>query len=447
MKTANPKLFLIELNEINFEFIKKYIELGKLKNFAHLLEQHGIVETESESEYEQLEPWIQWVTAHTGQNYSEHNVYRLGDITKHEIPQIWEFLEGHGLKVGAISPMNANNRLSNACFFIPDPWTDTSSTGSALLRNLGKAVSQAVNDNAQAKITPQSIFWLVTGAMRYARFINYLDYIRLVIGALRKRSWAKAQFLDLLLTDVMIGESRTSEPHFASLFLNAGAHIQHHYLFNSVAYQGKQQNPEWVVKRSDDPILDIYNQYDKSIGQIMNAFPETRLMIATGLHQEPYESNKYYWRLKDHESFMRDIGVPFKTVEPLMSRDFIVECHSSEEADIAQTVLELVASEDGTAVFNVDNRGNSLFVMLVYPYEITVDTKINSGNKVVSDFKNDVVFVAIKNGEHNGTGYFIDTGSHQPKRKTVRLTELPTMIASVFGLSWSSNLKVDSSTS
>lgn len=63
-----------------------------------------------------LEPWIQWVTAHTGLTFEQHNVFRLGDIADKDIPQIWEYLETNGISVGAVSPMNANNRVSKAVF-------------------------------------------------------------------------------------------------------------------------------------------------------------------------------------------------------------------------------------------------------------------------------------------------------------------------------------------
>src|SRR4051812_30731063 len=104
------RLLLIELNEINFEFIQNYIRRGELPTFARLIDKYGISETTSEQDYEEWEPWIQWVTGHTGLSLAEHKVFRLGDIMQHDIRQIWEELEERGLRVGAVSPMNAKNR-------------------------------------------------------------------------------------------------------------------------------------------------------------------------------------------------------------------------------------------------------------------------------------------------------------------------------------------------
>ena len=62
----NRNLIFIELNEINFDTATSYIERGEyLPGFTELIEK-GITNTESESEYENLEPWVQWPSVHTG---------------------------------------------------------------------------------------------------------------------------------------------------------------------------------------------------------------------------------------------------------------------------------------------------------------------------------------------------------------------------------------------
>ncbi|GER08820.1 hypothetical protein JCM17843_31300 [Kordiimonadales bacterium JCM 17843] len=216
------KLLFVEINEVNFDDMRAYGVQGYLPELMGLMDRHGVAKTTSEQDYEELEPWIQWVTAHTGLALAEHNVFRLGDIVKHDIPQIWEHLEEQGLKVGAISPMNAKNRTGNAAFFVPDPWTPTSLTASPLLENLYFAVAQAVNDNAQDRLALRSKFALLAGAGTYARAVNYGQYLALARGA-KKGPWSKAMFLDLLLSDILIKETRRTAPDFASLFLNAGA--------------------------------------------------------------------------------------------------------------------------------------------------------------------------------------------------------------------------------
>ena len=154
---GDPKLILLELNEINFEMLAAYAKEGLLPTLGRLIEEHGFCETTSETEYEKLEPWIQWVTAHTGLSLDEHQVFRLGDIVEQDLDQIWERLErDYGIHTGAVSPMNAKNRSKAPAFFIPDPWTNTEVIAPQPAIRLFRAIRQLVNDNASGRMTLRS---------------------------------------------------------------------------------------------------------------------------------------------------------------------------------------------------------------------------------------------------------------------------------------------------
>lgn len=428
-------VLFLELNEINFDYVLAYGKDGKLPTLNRLIATHGVSETISEHRYEELEPWIQWVTAHTGMSLSQHGVFRLGDIVNEEIDQIWEVLERQGLTVGAVSPMNAKNRCRNAAFFVPDPWTQTSTTGGRVLQRLHQAIAQAVNDNAQARLSPASVMALAHGVFSFARTRNYARYLSLATGA-RKKSWTKALFLDLLLGDLFIKEVVRTRPAFASLFLNAGAHIQHHYLFNSSAYNGELTNPTWYVPAGMDPVLEVYELYDRIVADIAAAFPDARLMLATGLHQNAHGEVTYYWRPRDHEALLRKFDVPFVRVEARMSRDFMVYCSDQEQAKAAERRLLSITASDGQPLFEVDNRGPDLFVMLIWPHDVPADFEYRIGNQHRSGLRDELAFVAIKNGEHDGIGYFVDTGQHANAEPRLALAKLPERIADACGAQW-----------
>ena len=429
-------VLLLELNEINFDQVRTYGEQGRLPVLNDLIARHGVARTDSEVDYENLEPWIQWVTAHTGLTLAEHKVFRLGDILDHDLDQIWEVLERQGVIVGAISPMNAKNRCIDPAFFVPDPWTRTRVSGSAMLARLYEPIAQAVNDNAGARITSRSAVDLLLGMARYARPANYAQYVLDTAAAVRSRPWRKAMVLDRLLADVFVRETRAHRPGFASLFLNAGAHIQHHYLFSSATYDGAIRNPDWYVPAGADPVLEAYALYDRIVGQVRDAFPDARLMLATALHQNPHGMVTMYWRLKDHAAFLRAAGVPFATVEPRMSRDFVMTATDASQAALAQRRLETIRVADGTLLFEVDNRGDSLFVQLVWDRDIPADLSYWIDDAPVSGLREQVDFVAIKNGEHDGIGYFLDTGLTPERATDFALAELPARIAEACGKHW-----------
>ena len=69
---------LIQLNEINFDIVSKYIEKGEKFYQLEKITKNSIDTFEDES-YVNLEPWIQWVTIFRGKPYKKHRVFRLGD--------------------------------------------------------------------------------------------------------------------------------------------------------------------------------------------------------------------------------------------------------------------------------------------------------------------------------------------------------------------------------
>lgn len=426
------RLLFLELNEVNFEFVEHYARRGLLPAFARLLESHGYARTSSETVYEHIEPWIQWFTVHTGTPYEKHQVFRLGDGPQAGLPQIWEELSRRGLKVGAFSPMNAGNALSNAAFFVPDPWTKTPVAAPALMRAAYDAICQAVGDNAEGKITAGSALQLALGLLRYSRWRNWPAY---AADGLRGvgRHWPRALFLDRFLADCFFHLWNRTRPDFATLFLNGAAHIQHHYLFNSAAYRGPHRNPAWYLPAGIDPVLEVYRLYDRILAQCLALDPRLRVMMATGLHQDPVDEPVFYWRLRDHAVFLRAIGCEFESVEPRMSRDFLVVCKDAASGKKAQALLLSGRAPDGEPLFEVDNRGDTLFVTLSYPHEVKPGFQAKFPNVALRDFSRETVFVAIKNGRHNGIGYFLDTGARSaPDAEPIPLTELWHRMVSAF---------------
>ena len=426
------KTILLGLNELNFDYIKFYINQGLLPNFKKIFEIQKPIETVSENEYRLLEPWVQWVTIHTGKTFEEHNIFRLGDIVNYpELSQIFEELETEGLSVGAVSPFNAENRLKNPSFFVPDPWTKTNPSGNWIVKALYQAVHQSVNDNAKSKLNLRSMISLALGLILYVPISRWFHYVKTVSKA--KNPGAKAIILDSLLADVHLTLWKKHKPNFSNLFLNSGAHIQHHYLFNSKAYQGNLQNPDWYCPDGFDPLIQILSEYDYQIGKLLK-LNNVNLVIATGLHQQPHEYLTFYWRLKEHVKFAVMIGIKnFSEILPRMSRDFLVKFNKETDALNAENLLNsFYASKDDIKIFEVDNRGTSLFVELMYPNDIDESDSIYSkeSNLKLEKFKTYIAFVAIKNGEHNGIGY-VTSNFDLNLENRIKLTSLKSIIKKV----------------
>ena len=426
------KTILLGLNELNFDYVKFYIDQGRLPNFKKLFEIQTPLETVSEKEYTLLEPWVQWVTVHTGKAFDEHKVFRLGDIVnKPELSQIFEELEAEGLSVGAVSPFNAENRLKNPSFFVPDPWTITKPSGNRIVKALYQAVHQSVNDNAKSKLNLKSMISLSLGLLLYVPISRWFHYVKTVFKA--KYPGAKAVVLDSLLADIHLKLWKKHKPDFSNLFLNSGAHIQHHYLFNSKAYKGNVRNPDWYCPDGFDPLIKILSEYDKQIAKLLS-LKNVKLLVVTGLHQQPHERLTFYWRLKEHVKFAEMIGIKnFSEILPRMSRDFLVKFNNEIDCSNAENAFNSFCFSKGDSkIFEVDNRGKSLFVELVYPGDINESDSIYSNEMKLKleNFKSYLAFVAIKNGEHNSIGYLTANFDLRLENK-INLTELKSIIGKV----------------
>lgn len=422
---AHKPLILLGLNELNFDYVRWYAERGHMPTFQKIFNECGIVYTSSEKTYHELEPWIQWVSIQTGKSFSEHGIFRLGDVADTNVTQIWEHLESkHGIKVAAVSPMNAANNAKDPAFFIPDPWTKTKTTGNWLMKGLAAAVANAVNENATGGGKLSTYFFVLLGFIRYSFFKRPVAATLQLLRAL-KTHYQRAVLLDQLLVDMFETEWKKSQPGFSSLFLNGGAHVQHHYLYNAAPYDGQNVNPDWYMPKGRDPVLDVYKSYDGLIAQLMALPDAPRLVIVTGLHQTPVESPVYYWRLKDHADFLNKIGVTFESVETRMSRDFLITFANKNDSKAAQKKLEACRDKAGQAIFGeLDNRGESLFVTLAYPGAIEEGFTLVHEAGILTGFNDMVGFVALKNGEHDGEGYLVDTGKQVPVGQPYPITDI-----------------------
>lgn len=421
----------IQLNEIDFDAVQIYLDRGEsLPTFELMISR--LKRTSSEIEYDDLEPWIQWPSVYTGLTAREHNIFRLGDCVSSKYKQIFELLEEGGLSVGAVCPMNARNDLKAPAFFLPDPWTNTDSDKSLFTSMLTRALRQVVNDNAGNRIRLSSYLIIAIGVVVGVRFglkLRVLDMMTKV----RSKPWYKALILDQLLAGWHEQLIKWRRPDFTSIFFNAGAHIQHHYFLNSRVLEGEfVGNPEWYVPKDQDPVLDMLKAYDLIISDELATGRD--VIIATGLSQRPCKKPTFYYRLSDHENFLRVLGITGATVSPRMTRDFLVSFESENKARAAGDILKLLRDADDLPYFGViENRGSQLFCTFTYPLEIREQVIRVDGQEI--RLRDHVDFVAIKNGEHSGIGYlYSSTGVRSDFKELGHVKNLQKLILEHHGI-------------
>ena len=423
------QLILVELNELNFKYVEKYFTGLKLNTLKKIKE--NLKDTVSESEYELLEPWIQWHSIHTGCSAKEHGIFRLGDGINSKKKQIFEQLEEFNLKIGSISAMNSVNRLKNPSYFIPDPWTETNSDKNYFNRMITNVLRDTVNNNASGKFKLKNYFYLILIFFKFVRIKKYKFFFKFLINSLF-RKWRKALFLDLLIHEIHLNLLKKHNPDFSCVFFNAGAHIQHHYLLNSLANETSLKNPENVIKQQEDPFKEMLIIYDQILGDYIDN--HKNVIIATGLTQKIINQPHYYYRLINHEKFLNKLKLNYFKVEPRMSRDFLIKFNNNKDRDIAYEILNKIKLNNKVFFGILDLRNNSIFVTLTYGDEIKKNDFIFFGEEKINAYS-ETVFVALKNGEHDGSGYLFATGEILEKfnrNDKIKITEIKNKIKSFF---------------
>ena len=435
-----PELLFLQLNEINFDIIKSYlsnIKKNELKNLKYIINNFKLINTHSEKDYKNLEPWIQWPSVYLGKDFNNHKIFRLGDIVKHfNQKQIFETIEEKGYQVGAISPMNAENRLKKPSYFIPDPWTDTDSDDSKFSKKITALLKQTVNDNSSGKISLRSFFTIFQIIFKTLNYKNTLFLINLSFSTLTK-PWKKSLVLDYLIHLIHLNLYKQKNPSFSSVFFNAGAHIQHHYFYNSSYIKNLPKNPNWYIASKFDPIQDMLIVYDKIIEDYIELYKNGKqLIISTGLRQIPYDIIKFYYRLKNHSSFLNKIGVKCLRVLPKMTRDFEIIFGDKKDCIISKNILEKIfLKKNNIKIFEeIEIRNKSLFISLTYPHEIKKDDYIVVNNNLELNLFNEVNFVAIKNGMHDGKGYLFYSPNInlENSKYSIHVSEIYNMILKLF---------------
>ena len=75
-------VMMLEFNELSPTLIHQFMGQEHLPHFKRLYNESQVYVTDAQEKQEALEPWIQWVTVHTGLSYDEHGVFYLGDGPK-----------------------------------------------------------------------------------------------------------------------------------------------------------------------------------------------------------------------------------------------------------------------------------------------------------------------------------------------------------------------------
>lgn len=403
----------LELNEISAQLIKKLAAQGHLPNFNKVLSSWHEAETQSETTYDHIEPWIQWVTAHTGKSFQEHGIFRLGDAHELKHDQIWESLSDRGVKCAIIGAMNATpGRIKNGIFF-PDPWSKVNSTVPDDLKGLWALVSSRVQCHAASQPSLSDIVQAIKATGKYKISIALMARIgkQIVDQKLDHRlKWRLAGLFDLFLAEIFNCIKHDQSYQFMTLFLNSVAHYQHHFWRNLEPGEFAPEISSPDCRPQDNPVLYGYKVMDEVLGRVIDGvnLAETLVLVISGLSQVPdtrFESQggMNYYRLIEHKKFAGIIGLPEDEVYPLMSRDWQIRAPREKRSAIISTLESFRVGPDSLFKVSEDTEGY-IFVETAVTRMVASKESIYRGDTPAGTFGEHFTRTAVKSGHHTGTG-------------------------------------------
>lgn len=350
-------VIVLELNELAPPLIERFIADGSLPQFARLRAESATFVTDAEETQGHLNPWIQWVTAHTGLSYAEHGVFKLGEGAQLDAPTVADEVGRAGGEVWLCGPMNVVPNEPVVGMYLPDPWSPDPVPQPAELAPFASFVRANVQEhtNARHRLGPRDIARFGAFMVRHGLSPRTAWRTARQLGGERVNKvprWQRAALLDQFQWDVFEHYYRRRRPTFATLFSNTTAHFQHLYW--------RHMDPDpFTLKPSDeeratygDAVRFGYTEMDELVGRAIDLADEfgAILVFATAISQQPYvlaeegDGSRFH-RPHDLDDFVERVGLRgVVKATPVMAGQF----HLFFESEAAATAgLELL---DGARV-------------------------------------------------------------------------------------------------
>jgi len=434
------KLIQLEFNELCPSLLKQFMDKGLLPNFTKLYEKSAVYTTDAGEEDQNLEPWIQWVTVHSGLPYSEHEIFHLGGGRQLDRKLVAEVLSDAGVKVGIMSSMNTNYEKLNG-YMVPDPWDKLASAYPEELNVFYKFVSSKVQDaSRESKDFDASARNFLS--FLFKNGLSFKTILKIIKQVLSEKidkglSWRRASVLDHIQYDVFRKLNKKYDVEFATFFCNSVAHYQHYY-WRNMQPELFTVPPEKTDHASYDTAIQYgYRSLDDLVGRVMSDYPNAVLIFTTALSQKPWvESTKRTYRPKSFESFVDAIGINKSEIEikPVMAQQFHIDCSSESVKDQIVKILEGMTL-DGERVMSVNVNGNSIFTgCRLEKREVTTkNIKFSHTDKEIPFSELFYMIHSVRSGRHHPDGaLWIKDGRHSEAKNKVPLMSIAPTVLSYF---------------
>lgn len=368
-----------------------------------------LTRTEDKEERFGLDPWVQWVSIHTGLPSPEHGVHHLANLATLRHPQIWETLGQAGYRCGIWGAMNA--RLGDAphmAFFVPDPWTLGQVAQPASLNQfLALPVYYARHyGHTRSTALAISLFQTLCFCLRPTTLLALLPCLPTLLSTLGRKGLKDHvlfALFDLVNVALFARYYRKYRPDFSILFLNSLAHVQHHH---------------WSSPNTLSPeIRDTFRLIDQALGILFNELhSDEKWLVANAFTQTcTADHGEFLYRQQNPESFLRTAGIPFQQVAQLMTNDAHIFFATAQDAAQAKVILDN-AKLDGQPLFHTRQDPavpTQLFYQLICWKHASSSALLEINGKSLR-FLDFFYCVTQRTGSHISQGHVFSSGLDLP---------------------------------
>lgn len=371
---SKAKVLLLEFNEITWSLIDPLIDQGKLPNLARLKREGTWAAPMSNDLPPYLNPWITWVTVHTGVDQRVHGANLLEQaVDTISAKRSWEYVAEAGLSIGVFGSMGAFPPRPVRGFWVPGPFAPASETFPQELRpihDLNRKYTQAYNRvGSQDSVLDMArqAYQLVQLGLQpatIARIAWQLGRERVQ----RHLAWKRVSLQPFMNFDFFTSLYRRLQPDYATWHTNHVAHYMHHYWrsMDDVPFLTRATPEEQQYFGRAIPYG--YVTADQLLGRFMRLVDQdTVLVLASSMGQQPYVSEEFpagriTVRARDIHQILRIVGARGVTaVAPAMAQQWNLTIPDEiERARLKHVFLSAYNTGARREMFSIAEMGDIL---------------------------------------------------------------------------------------
>jgi hypothetical protein len=354
------RVLFLEFNEITWTVIDPMIARGKLPYLARLRRQGAWASPVAPERAPHLDPWVTWVTVHTGVGRDVHGATVLEqDAATITAKRTWNYAAEAGKSIGVFGSMTAYPPGPVPGFVVPGPFAPGDETFPQFLRpvqTLNRRYTRVHNKIEGGRSFLETVAEGVdlvrlglrpSTCVRVARQLA-MERIKPHLG------WRRVGLQPLVNCDFFESLYRRFRPDFATWHTNHAAHYMHHYWRAYDDSKFLTPGPPGEKEKYGPAVEHGYEICDELLGRFLRLLDDdTTLMLVSSMGQQPYvrenyPKGKFVVRFRDVRKVLAIVAAEgVEDIVPTMVPQFNVTIRNAAERARVRDLLSAMRRDGG----------------------------------------------------------------------------------------------------